>query len=168
MADTIYPGDPEYYKTLNAPDSVNKAFKKIIEYLAEVEEMSSIKSYDFLTRSCRAVESINRDQQTKLWEWKNQAYSEKKVAEKQARIDRIKGFKIGQLVKFSPKALHHAADENYMWGITHVIGRVTRRNKNTVSVIEVSRRRSTAESEDTRSFGCRWRMAPDKDIIIDE
>ena len=42
MADTIYPGDPEYYKTLNAPDSVNKAFKKIIEYLAEVEEMSLV------------------------------------------------------------------------------------------------------------------------------
>lgn len=168
MADTIYPGDPEYYKTLNAPDSVNKAFKKIIEYLAEVEEMSSIKSYDFLTRSCRAVESINRDQQTKLWQWKNQAFNEKKVAEKQARIDRIKGFKIGQLVKFRPRADHHVADGNYAWNITHVIGRVVRRSKYTVSVIEVSRRRGSLDPEVTRNSGDRWRMSPHKDTIIDE
>lgn len=168
MDNTIYPGDPKYYKMLNAPDSVNEAFEKIIEYLAEVEEMSSIKSHDFLSKSCRAVESINRDQQSTLWKWKNQAYNEKKVAEKQAKIDRIKGFKIGQLVKFKPKAIHHFGDENHTWGIEHVIGRVTRRNKNTVSVIEVSRRRHSSDAEDTRTFGCRWRMSPHEDDIIDE
>ena len=168
MTDTIYPGDPEYYKTLNAPDSVNEAFAKIIGYLAEVEEMSSIKSHDFLTRSCRAVDSINRNQQTRLWEWKNQVYNEKKFAEKKAAEARVKGFEIGQLVKFRPRSDHHIADGNYAWNITHVIGKVTRRSKHTVSVIEVSRRRGSLDPEVTRNAGDRWRMSPHKDTIIDE
>ena len=82
--------------------------------------------------------------------------------------DRIKGFEIGQLVKFHPNASHHEEDGNYPWGIEHVIGRVTRRNQNTVSVIEISRRRYNTEVENTSYSGRRWRMLPASDDIIDE
>ena len=90
------------------------------------------------------------------------------MAREKARVDRIKGFEIGQLVKFHPNARHHEEDGNYPWGVEHVIGRVTRRNQNTVSVIEISRRRYNTEVENTSFSGRRWRMLPGSDKIIDE
>ena len=80
----------------------------------------------------------------------------------------IQGFEIGQLVKFHPNANHHDEDGNYPWGIDHVIARVVRRNPNTVSVLEVSRRRYNSDVEQTNFAGRRWRMHPSADDILDE
>ena len=129
---------PLYYTTQGFPDEVNDAFATILQ------------------------------QKTKVSEWRQQVYREERVAREKARVDRIKGFEIGQLVKFNPNASHHDEDGNYPWGVEHIIGRVTRRNPNTVSVIEVSRRKYNSDVEQTNLAGRRWRMHPGHDDILDE
>jgi len=166
--DHIYPGDPQYFRMLNAPEDIEAAFEKIISYLDEVEEMSNVRSYNHLAKVIRAVNSLSRNHLNKTHEWSNQIYYEKKAATQKAKIDRIKGFEIGQLVKFRPKGDHHYKDGHSPYLIAHVIGKVVRRNRHTVSVVEVSRRRMSSEAEDTRSSGARWRMSPQADTIIGE
>ena len=160
---------PHYFKTLGAPDEVEDAFQTILGYLGEVETMCNYKCVTPLAKVFDALDALPRSQKSKVQGWRNQVYQEKRAAQKKAKIDRIKGFEIGQLVKFRPNASHHSdEDGNHPWGIDHLIGRVTRRSTHTVSVIEVSRRRHSSEVEQTNYAGIRWRMHPDQDTIIDE
>ena len=159
---------PLHYTTHGFPDEVDKAFATILQHLEEVQSMCNIKVTSPLAKIFESLEALPRRQKQQVTEWRQQVYREQRIAKEKARVDRIKGFEIGQLVKFSPNASHHEEDGNYPWGVEHVIGRVTRRNQNTVSVIEVSRRRYNAEVEQTNYSGCRWRMLPSSDQIIDE
>ncbi len=159
---------PLHYTTHGFPDEVDKAFATILQHLEEVQSMCNIKVTSPLAKIFESLEALPRRQKQQVTEWRQQTYREQRIAKEKARVDRIKGFEIGQLVKFSPNASHHEEDGNYPWGIEHVIGRVTRRNQNTVSVIEVSRRRYNAEVEQTNYSGRRWRMLPASDDIIDE
>jgi len=160
---------PQYFKTLGAPDEVEAAFQTILGYLGEVETMCNYKCDGPLQKIFSALESLSRAQKNLTSKWSNQRYAEKRAAAAKAKIDRIKGFEIGQLVKFRPSASHHSdEDGNHPWGVDHLIGRVTRRSTHTVSVIEVSRRSYNSEVEQTNYAGIRWRMHPEQDTIIDE
>ena len=159
---------PLYYTTQGFPDEVNDAFATILQHLEEVQSMCNVKVTGPLNRVFDSLDSLPRKQKTKVSEWRQQVYREERVAREKARVDRIKGFEIGQLVKFNPNASHHDEDGNYPWGVEHIIGRVTRRNPNTVSVIEVSRRKYNSDVEQTNCAGRRWRMHPGNDDILDE
>ena len=160
---------PLHYTTHGFPDEVESAFATILQHLKDVQSMCNIKVYTPLNKLFESLEALPRRQKAQVSEWRQQVYREERVAREKARVDRIKGFEIGQLVKFRPTASHHGdEDGNYPWGVEHVIGRVTRRNQNTVSVIEVSRRRFNTEVEQTNYAGRRWRMLPASDDIIDE
>ena len=159
---------PLHYTTHGFPDEVDKAFATILQHLEEVQSMCNIKVTSPLAKIFESLEALPRKQKQQVSEWRQQIYREERVAREKARVARIKGFEIGQLVKFSPNASHHEEDGNYPWGIEHIIGRVTRRNQNTVSVIEISRRRIATEVENTSYSGRRWRMLPASDKIIDE
>ena len=161
-------GHPLHYTTHGFPDEVDKAFATILQHLEEVQSMCNIKVTSPLAKIFESLEALPRKQKQQVSEWRQQIYREERVAREKARVDRIKGFEIGQLVKFSPNASHHEEDGNYPWGVDHIIGRVTRRNQNTVSVIEISRRRYNTEVENTAFSGRRWRMLPGSDKIIDE
>jgi hypothetical protein len=157
-----------YYTTLGFPDEVNEAFATILKHLEEVQEVCNVKVTKPLNKVFDALESLPRDQKQRVNEWRHQVYSEQREAKKKAKIDRIKGFELGQLVKFEPHAQHHDDDGNHPWGIKHIIGRVTRRSTHTVSVIEVSCRRRSASVEHTMHAGRRWRLHPEQDTILDE
>jgi hypothetical protein len=159
---------PLYYTTQGFPDEVNDAFAAILQHLEEVQSMCNVKVTGPLNRVFDSLDSLPRKQKTKVSEWRQQVYREERSRREQMRVDRIKGFEIGQLVKFIPDARHHEEDGNYPWGISHIIGRVARRNQNTVSVIEVSRRRQSSDVEQTNYTGVRWRMLPGTDSIINE
>ena len=160
---------PLHYTTHGFPDEVDKAFATILQHLEEVQSMCNIKVTSPLAKIFESLEALPRKQKQQVSEWRQQVYREQRVAREKARVDRIKGFEIGQLVKFKPNASHHGdEDGHYSWGVQHVIGRVSRRNQNTVSVIEISRRRHGAEVENTSYAGRRWRMLPSSDEIIDE
>ena len=160
---------PQYYKMLGASDEVEVAFQTILGYLGEVETMCNYKCVTPLAKVFDALDALPRSQKTKVQGWRNQVYQERRVAQKKAKYDRIKGFEIGQLVKFRPRAAHHSEQDGlYHWNVDHIIGRVSRRNKHTVSVIEVSRRKNGIDVEVVSSEGIRWRMHPEKDDIVDE
>jgi len=166
-----YYNDPEYYLELNAPDSVNKAFEKIISYLNDVEEMSNVRSFNHLAKVTRAINSIVRPHQSIIHQWTNQIYNEKREADRQLKIDRIKGFNIGQVIKFKPStswdAKHHN-DHGYIYDVEHVIAVVKRRNKKSISVKEISRRIRGTSSEDVRNSNSHWKLNLEFDSIIDE
>ena len=159
---------PLHYTTHGFPEEVDNAFATILQHLEEVQSMCNIKVHTPLSKIFESLEALPRKQKQQVSEWRQQVYREERVAREKARVDRIKGFEIGQLVKFHPNASHHEEDGNYPWGVDHIIGRVTRRNQNTVSVIEISRRRYNTEVENTSFSGRRWRMLPGSDKIIDE
>ena len=159
---------PLHYTTHGFPEEVNKAFDTILQHLDDVQAMCNIKVHTPLYRIFESIEALPRKQKQQVNDWRQEVYRAERRANEKARVDRIKGFEIGQLVKFAPHARHHEEDGNYPWGLHHVIARVTRRNVNTVSVIEISRRRTGAESENTSYSGRRWRMHPDQDNIVDE
>jgi hypothetical protein len=160
---------PQYFKTLGAPDEVKSAFQTILGYLGEVETMCNYKCDGPLQKIFSALESLPRAQRNLTSKWSNQRYAEKRSAAAKAKVERIKGFEIGQLVKFRPRAAHHSEQDGlYHWNVDHIIGRVSRRNKHTVSVIEVSRRKNGIDVEVVSSEGIRWRMHPEKDDIVDE
>ena len=160
---------PLHYTTHGFPEEVDKAFATILQHLEEVQSMCNIKVHTPLHKIFQSLEALPRKQKQQVSDWRTQVYREERIAKEKARVDRIKGFEIGHLVKFRPMASHHNdEDNNYTWGIEHVIGRIKSRNKNTVSVIEVSRRRHGAEVENPAYAGCRWRMLPGYDDIIDE
>ena len=159
---------PLHYTTHGFPEEVNKAFDTILQHLDDVQAMCNIKVHTPLYRIFESIEALPRKQKQQVNEWRQEVYRAERRANEKARVDRIKGFEIGQLVKFCPHARHHEEDGNYPWGVQHVIARVTRRNSNTVSVIEVSRRRHDADVENQTWAGKRWRMHPDQDNIVDE
>jgi hypothetical protein len=160
--------NPLYYTTQGFPDEVDSAFATILAHLQEVQSMCNVKVTGPLHKVFDALDALPRMQKNKVSEWRQEVYREERIAREKARVDRIKGFEIGQLVKFHPNASHHDEDGNYPWGVEHIIGRVARRNQNTVSVIEVSRRRSASDVEQTNYAGRRWRMLPGTDNVIDE
>ena len=160
---------PQYFTTLGAPDEVESAFQTILGYLGEVETMCNYKCVTPLSKVFDALDALPRTQKNKMNGWRNQLYQERREAKAKAKDDRIKGFEIGQLVKFKPRAQHHSdQDGHYHWNVDHIIGRVSRRNRHTVSVIEVSRRKNGIDAEVVSSEGLRWRMHPADDVIIDE
>jgi len=159
---------PLHYTTHGFPDEVDKAFATILQHLEDVQSMCNVKVTGPLHKVFDALEALPRKQKTQVSEWRTQTYREERIAREKARVDRIKGFEIGQLVKFHPNASHHDEDGNYPWGVEHIIGRVARRNQNTVSVIEVSRRKHSSDAEQTNYAGKRWRMLPASDDILDE
>ena len=160
--------NPLYYTTQGFPDEVDSAFATILAHLQEVQSMCNVKVTGPLHKVFDALDALPRMQKNKVSEWRQEVYREERIAREKARVDRIKGFEIGQLVKFHPNASHHDEDGNYPWGIEHVIGRVTRRNSITVSVVEVSRKKHGADVEQTTSANRRWRMHPSQDDILDE
>jgi len=159
---------PLHYTTQDLPDEVSDAFGTILNHLEEVQSMCNVKVTGPLHKVFDALDALPRKQKNQVSEWRTQTYREERIAREKARVDRIKGFEIGQLVKFHPNASHHDEDGNYPWGIEHVIGRVTRRNSITVSVVEVSRKKHGADVEQTTSANRRWRMHPSQDDILDE
>ena len=160
---------PLHYTTHGFPEEVDKAFATILQHLEEVQSMCNIKVHTPLHKIFQSLDALPRRQKQQVSEWRTQVYREERIAKEKARVDRIKGFEIGQLVKFIPCASHHNdEDNNYTWGIDHIIGRVKSRNKSTVSVIEISRRRHGAEVENPAHAGRRWRMLPSHDEILDE
>ncbi len=160
---------PLHYTTHGFPDEVDKAFATILQHLEEVQMMCNIKVTSPLAKIFESLEALPRKQKQQVSDWRQQIYREERVAREKTRVDRIKGFEIGDLVKFRRMASqHNEEDNNDIWGIENVIGRIKSRNKNTVSVIEVSRRRHGAEVENPAYAGCRWRMLPGYDDIIDE
>jgi len=160
--------NPLYYTTQGFPDEVDSAFATILAHLQEVQSMCNVKVTGPLHKVFDALDALPRMQKNKVSEWRQEVYREERIAREKARVDRIKGFEIGQLVKFHPNASHHDEDGNYPWGIDHVIARVVRRNPNTVSVLEVSRRKYNSDVEQTNFAGRRWRMHPGNDDILDE
>jgi len=159
---------PLHYTTHGFPEEVNKAFDTILQHLDDVQAMCNIKVHTPLYRIFESIEALPRKQKQQVNDWRQEVYRAERIANEKSRVDRIKGFEIGQLVKFHPNASHHEEDGNYPWGIDHVIARVVRRNPNTVSVLEVSRRKYNSDVEQTNLAGRRWRMHPGNDDIIDE
>jgi len=161
--------NPRYFTQIGAPDEVEKAFQTILGYLSEVEKLCNYKCDAPLHKVFQAINSLPRDQKQSTNKWSNRRFSEKMARVRKEKHDRIKGFEIGQLVKFAPHARHHEEqDGKFVWGIDHVIARVTRRNQHTISAIEISRRGRNQDAENPAHSGLRWRISPQQDTIINE
>ena len=160
--------DSDHCLDLNAPHEVNAAFKIIATYLKEVEELCNQKSYDVLDRACRSLDGLNYSHQNQIYRWSTRNKAESLRLKAIAKVDKIKSFEIGQLVKFKPNTSWDNKHDNTVWNIEHVIGVVKRRNKHTVSLKEISRRINGNGFEDMRCSGLNWKLNPDFDTFLDE